>query len=379
MTLNKLRDEIDNIDTEMIDLFVKRMSLSRQVAEEKKASGTPILNTKREKEVLAKVSDKAGETLDRYARILYNTIFDVSRSYQTRFVHTDSPLKTDIEKAMLNTPDMFPAKAIVACQGIEGSYSQLATEKIFDFPSIMYFNNFESVFNAVDKGLCQYGVLPIENSSYGSVGPVYDLMKNHHFYIARGFKLRIAHKLLAKPGVKLENITEIVSHEQALGQCSKFIEGLKDVKITVCENTAIAAEMVAKSPQSDIAAISSRECAEIYGLNIISEDIQISDNNYTRFICISKNLEIYPGANKLSLMLSLPHRPTSLYNMIAKFSALGLNLTKLESRPIPGSDFEFMFYFDMEASLCSPEVVSLLCELSSQPEIFVFLGSYIEN
>lgn len=379
MTLKKLRDEIDNIDTEIMDLFVKRMSLSKQVAEEKKSSGTPILNTKREKEVLSKVSDKAGETLERYARILYNTIFDVSRSYQTRFVHTDSPLKTDIEKAMLSTPDIFPTKAVVACQGIEGSYSQLATEKIFDFPSIMYFNNFESVFNAVDKGLCQYGVLPIENSSYGSVGPVYDLMKNHHFYIARGFKLRIAHKLLAKPGVKLEDITEIVSHEQALGQCSKFIEGLKDVKITVCENTAIAAEMVAKSQQSDIAAISSRECAEIYGLNIISEDIQISDNNYTRFICISKNLEIYPGANKLSLMLSLPHRPTSLYNMIAKFSALGLNLTKLESRPIPGSDFEFMFYFDMEASLCSPEVVSLLCELSSQPELFVFLGSYIEN
>ncbi|MHC1723322.1 MAG: bifunctional chorismate mutase/prephenate dehydratase [Aminipila sp.] len=379
MTLKKLRDEIDNIDTKIIELFVKRMSLSKQVAEEKKASGTAILNTKREKEILAKVSDLAGNSLDRYARILYNTIFDVSRSYQTRFVHTDSALKADIEKAMLNTPDMFPAKAVVACQGIEGSYSQQATEKIFDFPSIMYFNNFESVFNAVDKGLCQYGVLPIENSSYGSVGPVYDLMKNHHFYIARGFKLRIAHKLLAKPGAKLEDITEIVSHEQALGQCSKFIERLKGVKITVCDNTAIAAEMVAKSQRSDIAAISSKECAEIYGLNIILEDIQISDNNYTRFICISKNLEIYPGANKLSLMLSLPHRPTSLYNMIAKFSALGLNLTKLESRPIPGSDFEFMFYFDMEASLCSPEVLSLLCELSSQPELFVFLGSYIEN
>lgn len=379
MTLKNLRDEIDDIDSEIMDLFVKRMNISKQVAEEKKASGTPILNTTREKEVLAKISDKAGESLDRYARILYNTIFDVSRSYQTRFVHTYSPLKSAIDQAMLTTPDIFPTKAIVACQGIEGSYSQQAAEKIFDFPSIMYFNNFESVFNAVDKGLCQYGVLPIENSSYGSVGPVYDLMKNHHFYIARGFKLRIAHKLLAKPGTKLEQITEIISHEQALGQCSKFIETLKDVKITICENTATAADLVSKSQRSDLAAISSRECAEIYGLSVLSDDIQISDNNYTRFICISKNLEIYPGANKLSLMLSLPHRPSSLYNMIAKFSALGLNLTKLESRPIPGSDFEFMFYFDMEASLCSPEVISLLSELSSQPELFVFLGSYIEN
>lgn len=379
MTLKNLRNEIDKIDTELIDLFVKRMDISKQVAEKKRDSGTPILNATREKEVLTKASDQAGEVLDGYARILYNTIFDVSRSYQTRFIHKDSPLKNKIESAMLNTPKLFPKKAVVACQGIEGAYSQLAAEKIFEFPSIMYFNNFESVFNAVDKGLCQYGVLPIENSSYGSVGPVYDLMKSKNFYIAKGFKLRIAHKLLSKPGVKLEDITEIVSHDQALGQCSKFIKNLKDIKITVCENTAIAAEIVSQSNRTDIAAISSRECAEIYDLNIISEDIQISDNNYTRFICISKELEIYPGANKLSLMLSLPHRPTSLYNMISKFSALHLNLTKLESRPIPGSDFEFMFYFDIEASLCSPEVLSLLCELSAQPELFVFLGNYIEN
>lgn len=379
MTLKNLRNEIDKIDTELVNLFTKRMNISKQVAEEKKASSAPILNIKREKEVLTNVSTQAGETLDGYTRILYNTIFDVSRSYQTRFIHTDSPLKNKIEKSMANTSSLFPKKAIVACQGIEGSYSQLATEKIFDFPSIMYFNNFDSVFNAVDKGLCQYGILPIENSSYGSVGPVYDLMKNYNFYIAKSFKLRIAHKLLTKPGVKLEDITEIISHEQALGQCSQFIKDLKNVKITICKNTAMAAEMIAKSDRKDIAAISSKECAKIYGLNIISEDIQISDNNYTRFICISKELEIYPGANKLSLMLSLPHRPTALYNMIAKFSALGLNLTKLESRPIPGSDFEFMFYFDMEASVCSPEVVSLLSELSLQPDLFVFLGNYIEN
>lgn len=379
MTLKNLRDEIDKIDTELVDLFIKRMNISKEVAEEKKSSGTPILNSKREKEVLSKISSQAGENLDGYTRILYNTIFDVSRSYQTRFVHTKAPLRDLIEQSTLKTPKLFPKKAIVACQGIEGSYSQLAADKLFELPSIMYFNNFDSVFNAVEKGLCQYGILPIENSSYGSVGPVYDLMKNYNFYIAKSFKLRIAHKLLAKPNVKVKDIKEIVSHEQALGQCSKFIKDLKDVKITVCENTAIAAEMVAKSNRNDIAAISSKECAEIYGLEIISDDIQISDNNYTRFICISKELEIYPGANKLSIMLSLPHRPTSLYNMIAKFSALGLNLTKLESRPIPGSDFEFMFYFDMEASVCAPEVVSLLCELSLQPELFVFLGNYIEN
>lgn len=378
MTLENLRNQIDAVDTKLTDLFVERMNLSKAISQEKKQASSAVLNTAREKEILAKISKQAGDDLDGYARILYNTIFDISRSYQGRFIYTDSPLKHAITAAMEKTPDLFPKKAVVACQGIEGSYSQSAAEKLFEFPSIMFFNNFEGVFNAVEKGLCQYGVLPIENSSYGSVGPVYDLMKNYNFHIARGLKLRISHKLLGNPGTSLADVREIISHEQAIGQCSKFLSSLKDVKITICENTATAAEAVSKSGRKDIAAISSKNCAELYGLQVITDDIQLSDNNYTRFICISKDIEIYPGSNKLSLMLSLPHRPMALYNMIAKFSALGLNLTKLESRPIAGSDFEFMFYFDIDASLYSPEVVSLLCELSTQPELFVFLGNYIE-
>ena len=242
----------------------------------------------------------------------------------------------------------------------------------------MYFNSFEGVFTAVEKGLCQYGILPIENSSYGSVGTVYDLMQNYNFHIVKGIRLRISHNLMAKPGTKMSDIKEIVSHEQAIGQCGDFLKDLKDVKITICENTAIAAKIVAESDRNDIAAISSKECVDLYGLEILKKHIQISDNNYTRFICISKKLEIYPGANRISLILSLPHVPRSLYHTIAKFAALGVNLTKLESRPIPGSDFEFMFYFDLDASVYSPELINLLSELESQPETFVFLGCYTE-
>lgn len=378
MSLEELRGKIDNIDAQVVDLFTQRMQVVRKIAEEKLGSNSAVLNSTREKDILTRVSDQAGEELEGYTRILFNTMFDLSRSYQTRFMNPQTELKTRIETALSETPQLFPKKAVVACQGIPGAYSQIATDKLFEFPSIMYFNSWKDVFNAVEKGLCQYGVLPIENSSYGSVGEVYDLMKNYNFHIARGIKLRISHALLVKPGTKLSEIKEIYSHEQALGQCGEFLKGLKNVKITVCENTAMAAEMVANSHRHDVAAISSKNCAGLYQLDILTEDIQISDNNYTRFICISKNLEIYPGSNKLSLMLSLPHRPMSLYHMIAKFSALGLNLTKLESRPIPGSDFEFMFYFDMEASLYSPEVISLLCELEQEPELFVFLGSYTE-
>lgn len=242
----------------------------------------------------------------------------------------------------------------------------------------MYFNSFEGVFNAVEKGLCSYGILPIENSSYGSVGTVYDLMQNYNFNIVKSIRLRISHNLVAKPGTRLSDIKEIFSHEQAIGQCGDFLKTLKDVKITVCENTAIAAKLVAESGRPDVAAIASKECLELYGLDLIKKNIQTSDNNYTRFICISKDLEIYPGSNKISLILSLPHVPCSLYHMISKFAALGINLTKLESRPIPGSDFEFMFYFDLDGSVYSDELINLLSELENQPEVFDFLGCYTE-
>ena len=245
-------------------------------------------------------------------------------------------------------------------------------------PRILYFRHFDGVFQAVQSGMCQYGVLPIENSSYGSVAQVYDLMRNHKFHIVRSIKLCVRHALLAKHGVALEDVKEIFSHEQALGQCSAYLKAHPEIKVTVCENTAAAARMVAESGRRDIAAISSVHCAELYGLHVLESKVQNNDNNYTRFICISKDLEIYPGANKISLMLSTQHRPGALYSLLAKFAALGINLTKLESRPSPGSDFEFIFYFDMEASVMSDTVLSMLSELMVEPDVFVFLGNYSE-
>lgn len=378
LNLENIRKDIDDIDSELTALFKKRMEKSLEVARFKRENNLPVFSDSREKEILHKVSQQIGEPFDGYARLLFNTIFDASRSCQNNFLARRSDLADRIEKALEETPKIFPNKAVVACQGVQGSHSQAACEKLFEVPSIMYFNSFEGVFNAVEKGLCQYGILPIENSSYGSVGTVYDLMQNYNFHIVRSIRLRISQNLMAKAGTKMSDIREIVSHEQAIGQCGEFLKSLKDVKITVCENTAMAAKMVAESDRNDIAAISSKECVDLYGLEILKTHIQVSDNNYTRFICISKKMEIYPGANRISLILSLPHVPRSLYHAIAKFAALGVNLTKLESRPIPGSDFEFMFYFDLDASIYSPELINLLSELENQPESFVFLGCYNE-
>ncbi|MGI6721187.1 MAG: bifunctional chorismate mutase/prephenate dehydratase [Anaerovoracaceae bacterium] len=378
MSLQDIRSKIDEVDDELLDLFLQRMKLVAEVAEFKKDSDMPVINVKREREILDRVSEKAGPRLGRYARFVYNALFDVARSWQNTMIPAKSKLRQVIEEAMKNTPVLFPETASVACQGVEGAYSQDAAEKVFNYPRISFFNSFDSVFTAVEKGLCKYGILPIENSSYGSVGRVYDLMREHNFHISRSTRLRVAHKLMVKPGTSLADVREITSHEQALGQCQAFLRTLPGVKITSCENTAQAARMVAESGRSDMAAISSADCARLYGLEIIKDDIQISDNNYTRFICIYKDMEIYPGSNKLSIMMSLPHRPMSLYHTIARFSTLGVNLTKLESRPIPGSDFEFMFYFDMEASLANEDIRNLICELDQSPDTFVCLGNYTE-
>ena len=378
LNLDTLRKELDTIDTEITDLFKKRMDISLEVAKYKQENNLPVMNSGREKEILHRVSEQIGDQYDGYARLLFNTIFEASRSAQNNYLAKRSDLADRIARALDETPKLFPKKAIVACQGVQGANSQAACEKLFEVPNITYFNTFEGVFNAVEKGLCQYGVLPIENSSYGSVGSVYDLMQKYNFHIVKSIRLRINHNLMAKPGTKLSDIKEIFSHEQAIGQCGEFLKNLKDVKVTACANTALAAKMVAESDRTDVAAISAKECLELYGLELIKKHIQVTDNNYTRFICISKKMEIYPGANKISLILSLPHIPRSLYHTIAKFAALGINLIKLESRPIPGSDFEFMFYFDLEASVYSEELINLLSELENQPETFVFLGSYTE-
>ena len=378
MDITDARNEIDKVDTELTALFVRRMELAREIGKYKKENGLPVFDKTREREVLNKACDRAGSEFESYISILYTTLFDVSRSYQKQLMEEGTALTGEIERALEETEAVFPSRSVVACQGVEGAYSQYACDKLFQTPSIMYFNRFQGVFQAVESGLCKYGILPIENSTAGSVNEVYDLMKRHNFYIVRSIKLRIDHNLLVKKGTKLENIKEIVSHQQAIDQCSEFLKTLKDVKITVCENTATAAKLVAQSKRDDIAAISSKNCAELYGLSVLSDTIQNNDNNYTRFICISKKLEIYPGADKISMMFSIAHKPGALYNVISRFSALGLNLTKLESRPMPGKDFEFMFYFDLNANMKDPKVLKLIGEFDEEFDRFTFLGSYSE-
>jgi len=378
MDIQELRGRIDAIDDQLVELFAQRMEVSASIAEYKKEHGMPIHVPAREREKLLDVATKAGPEMANYARVLYSMIFELSRSYQSKCNAQYTPLHDRIAKAIEETPNLFPQAPMVACQGVEGAYAQIACEKIFKAPYIMYFKNFEGVFNAIEQGLCQYGILPIENSTAGSVKKVYDLMIRHNFSIVRTFRLKIDHNLLAVPGAKLADIKEIYSHEQAIGQCADFLSTLPGVKVIPVENTAVAAKMVAESGRTDVAALSSRSCAELYGLINLAPSVQDKDNNRTRFICITKNLEVYPGSDKTSIMMILPHKPGALYRVLARMYVLGINVTKLESRPIPDRDFEFMFYFDLETSIYSEEFVQLMCELDELCEEFKYLGSYSE-
>ena len=380
MDKENIRNEIDAIDDKIVELYLKRFECVKKVAEVKQQENLPVSDPAREREILNRLSLAAGPEYENEVAMLFNTLFSLSRAKERKFITKESKLESEIKRAVAMAPAEFPSHATVACQGTEGAFSQQAASTLFKFPAILFFNSFADIFSAVEKGMCQYGVLPIENSSAGSVTTVYDNMLRHDFRIVKACKLHVSHVLLAKKGVRMSDIKEIKSHPQALSQCSKFLLTMRNVKQTPTANTALAARELSESGRADQAVIASRKCAELYNLEIIKDEICDTPSNFTRFICISRELEIYKDASKISLIMTLPHKPGSLANILARFSSIGLNLTKLESRPIPGMEFEFRFTFEFESKPNDPGAIKLLSELSTDPDIeqFTFLGAYAE-
>ena len=377
MELSEIRAKIDAVDDQLLGLFLERMELSETVAAYKNEHKLPILNKTREREILAKVTEKAGDK-ERYAYHLYSTLFELARSRQAELISAPTKVAERVRVSLESNSEVFPQTGMVACQGVEGANSQVACDRLLPRGNIVYVKSFGAVVSAVESGLCKFGVLPIENSSNGSVRAVYQLLQEHDLSVVRSTRLCIRHELLALPGTRLEDITEIYSHEQAIGQCSKFLGGLKDVKVVPCGNTAAAAKLVAESGNPRAAAISSHPCAALYGLECVNGNIQDSDNNYTRFICVAKDPVIYAGANKISLIIALDNKPGALYEVLSKLAALDIDMTKLESCPVAGSDFKFVFFLELEASVKDPSVLAMLEEMERSCAQFHFLGGYAE-
>lgn len=377
--IEESRNRIDEIDKDIVRLFKERMETAANVAEYKREKGIPVHDPARERQLLGKIAELSGKEYSDYGKVLYSTILSLSKSYQRALLGIDSAVYDKITSALDETPKIFPETAKVACQGVEGAYSGIAAGRLFSLPDITYCPSFDSVFDALDKGECEYGVLPLENSTAGSVVKIYDLMMHHNFSIVKSIRIKIDHCLLTKRGTELSDIKEVFSHEQAINQCSQFIKEHPEIKFTPVANTAMASKAVSLSERNDVAALSSRHCADLYGLQILSSGIQDQGNNYTRFICISKKLEIYPGADKTTIMAATGDTPGALYQLLSLFFAHGINITKLESRPMPTRDFEYIFYLDLDVSIYSPKLKTVLSELERYSGEFRYLGSYTES
>ena len=375
--LDEIRKEIDVIDDELVALYLKRMETVRRVAEAKTDENIAVNNSERENAIVYRLTKDVSDDMKLYVNELYKSIFHTSKSYQSSLMNRTSPTVAKLEE-LLNSPlPQLPVSASVACQGVKGANSGATAQKLFPICDITYCKTFEGVFSAVEKGLCEFGVLPLENSTAGSVSEVYDLMKKHHFYIVKSARVRIEHCLVSKQGADLKNIKKVISHPQALSQCAEYLKKL-GVKTEAVESTALAAKIVSEGDDPTLAALCSADCSKVYGLQILEKGVQDSAVNSTRFICIAKNLTIYKGADRISVMMSISHNPGALNSLLGKFSAQGLNLVKIESRPIPNSEFEFMFYFDFEGDVADQKVRNLIAELENGSDRFVFLGVYKE-
>ena len=376
MAIDDIRREIDELDRELLPKILKRMELSAQAAECPEL--TPAEIKSREREMMKWALEQGGD-MEAYVHRFYSSLFELGRAYRECTAPIKGGVREQLEKTLSKETGEFPQAGLIGVQGIEGAYAQMTADRLFPRGNLMFFKSFEAVFDAVESGLCRFGVVPIENSSNGSVRATYELLRTKNVSVVRSARTFVRHELLAKPGTTLDNIKEIRSHEQALGQCSEFLKSLGDkVKVAPCPNTAMAAELAAHSENGEIAAIASHSACELYGLQPIAKDIQNSDNNYTRFVCISKEPMIYPGADRISLILALKHRPGALYEILAKLTALEINLIKLESCPIVGYDFEFMFFFEMQGTVRDPRVAAMLASLEQSCESFKFLGNYSE-
>lgn len=376
MDLLELRNEIDKLDDELIPLLLKRMDISRQVAEYKVQNGIPVLNEQRELEILEDVASKCGERGE-VIKTVFSAIMDASRALQHKIIGGGEELRNLISNAKCEK-NLTANGEPIACQGVQGAYSGEAAKALFPDSPIDFHKQFEDVFEAVNQNKARFGIIPVENSTAGSVHESYDLIMKYKFFIVGAYDLRVDHCLCAKPGVKFEDIENVYSHTQALSQCNIFLKNFDFTGITF-SNTAAAAKFVSESEKNNIAAICSESAAKKYGLKIIRKGIQNVTNNTTRFIVISKELVIDEDAEKISLIFSAPHRTGSLYRVLGRFSMTGLNLTKLESRPVANGRFDYYFYVDILGSVRDEQTLDLLCALSDELPEFSFLGNYYEG
>lgn len=366
LDIKELRRIIDNIDSKIIKLFEERMETSLKIAKYKKENDLPIYNKKREDEVIANNLEKVkNKELKKYTEDLLKFLMDESKKYQNNF-NSLSSFKSSNKKILK-----------VGFQGREGSYSEEALIGYFGNSEERHsYEQFEDVFIALKREEIDYGILPIENTTTGSIVQVYDLLKKYGYHIVGETKIKIEHCLLGVKDAQISDIKEIYSHYQGFEQSSEYLSALPSCKQIPYYNTAISAKYISDSKDKSKACVCSKRNSIIYDLKVLDENINNVKENYTRFIVIGKELESSRECDKITILFSINHKPGSLYQQLEIFNKKNINMLKIESRPFGNGSFCYYFYIDIEGNINDENVKNCLDSIFKNSLEFKLLGCY---
>lgn len=369
MNLEECRKKIDEIDKQLLKLFVERMEVVKNVAEFKKENNLPILNSAREQEVIDNKLKNSPNNIHEYVKSFFVNLMETSKCYQLNFV-------SDKKEIYFTTEDLIDNKNInVVCQGTKGAYQHTVSKILFPNSNIDFCDNYKDVFDCINNKNADFAVLPLENSTAGSVTDVYDLLSQYNLYINSMFKLKIEHCLAVKKETNFDNLTGIYSYVQALNQCSNFLKSTDNISINQYPNTALAAEFV-KNSSEHIGAICSKDCAKLYGLEILKDDIQNNTENYTKFIVVSNKLHSKNDFDEISICVKTPNKAGELNKMLTKFSLYSIDMTKISSRPIGDKDFGVLFFINFKGNLDDKNIQELIQDLYYNYDSVKVLGAY---
>lgn len=365
MNLDELRNEIDKIDTKLVELLEKRMETVTKIADFKRKNNISVLNQSREDQVIKKVQSlvKNESMRDEFAK-MFVAIMEISKEYQSKILASNATLPEDAEPK-------------VGFYGVAGSFSEQAAKEYFgDAVNAVAINEFEDIFIALRDGDIKYGVVPIENSSTGAISDVYDLLYKYEAYIVGEKYLKISQNLLGVKGATLDEIVEVYSHPQGLEQSKEFLKSYKHWKLVPYQSTAKCAELVKARGEKSIAAIGSLQAAEIYGLEVLQPSVNSNAHNMTRFVVISRDIAHCDDCKKVSLIFSTAHKAGSLFNVLKHFADNNLSLMKIESRPMKDRPWEYFFYVDFEGNLEEEVVKTSIAAVKDNSHYFKILGNY---
>ena len=374
-TLQELREQLDRVDNEIVSLYQERMGLCREVGEYKIGRGKKVFDKQREKEKLTAVAGKVSTEFEKKGITeLYEQLMAMSRKLQYHILNENG---TGGRLPFIEIDKLDVEGAKVVYQGVPGAYSEEALGRYFgDKLEKFAVQTFRDAMEVIEEGAADFAVLPIENSSAGPVNDVYDLLVDFEHYIVGEIELPVKHALVGIEGAKLEEIEKVYSHPQALMQCAKSLDTHRDWKQISVANTAVAAKKILEDKDKRKAAICSEHAAGLYALQILKEQMNDNENNYTKFIIVTNQKVFLKNAKKISICFEVPHESGSLYRILSHFIYNDLNMTKIESRPLAGSKWEYRFFVDFEGNLSDGAVKNAIRGMREEARNMKILGNY---